>query len=165
MKKKSNNYVNCHKIEVVHEMGVFTIVEKNHKIIRLYFPSDIVPNEIIFQEQPELLEAKKQLEEYFSGTRSVFELALYVEGTSFQEKVWNALMDIPYGKLRSYKDIANIIDHPKAYRAVGGANHNNPIPIFIPCHRVIADNGALSGFGGGLNMKKFLIALEKHHKK
>ncbi len=109
---------------------------------------------------PLLDEAAKQLEEYFKGQRQVFDLPLNPQGTVFQKQVWQALCQIPYGETRSYKDIAEMIGNPKACRAVGGANNKNPIMIVIPCHRVIGANGKLVGYGGGLNIKEYLLNLE-----
>lgn len=108
-------------------------------------------------------EVKKQLEEYFAGKRKVFELKLVPDATPFQATVLQALQDIPYGETRTYGDIAESVGNPKAVRAVGGANGNNPIPIIIPCHRVIGSNGTLTGFGGGLESKRFLLDLETSH--
>jgi methylated-DNA-[protein]-cysteine S-methyltransferase len=105
-------------------------------------------------------EAGKQLGEYFSGKRRVFELELEPEGTPFQIAVLNALVKIPYGETRSYRDIAISIRRPKAVRAVGAANGRNPLPIVIPCHRVIGTNGSLTGFAGGLKAKTSLLELE-----
>lgn len=107
----------------------------------------------------------QQLDEYFAGTRKMFDFPYQLHGTPFQMKVWEALLEIPYGETRSYKDIAEAIGHPKAFRAVGMANHQNPIFIAIPCHRVIGSNGALIGYGGGLEMKKALLELEKWNNK
>jgi methylated-DNA-[protein]-cysteine S-methyltransferase len=101
-----------------------------------------------------------QLNAYFSGHLKRFDLKLAPEGTDFQQNVWRALQDIPYGVLVSYQDIANKIGNPKACRAVGAANGKNPIPIVIPCHRVIGSNGQLTGFAGGLHLKEYLIELE-----
>lgn len=106
-------------------------------------------------------EVDKQMGEYFEGKRKAFELPLRPEGTDFQKKVWNALLEIPFGETRSYQDIANAVGSPKACRAVGMANHQNPIIIVIPCHRVIGKNGKLVGYGGGLSMKEKLLLLEK----
>ena len=106
----------------------------------------------------------RQLDEYFAGTRREFDFPYRLCGAPFQEKVWAALRDIPYGETRSYKDIAEAIGHPKAFRAVGMANHANPIFIAIPCHRVIGANRSLVGYGGGLDMKKALLDLEKAHR-
>jgi len=105
-------------------------------------------------------EAEKQLGQYFSGKRLIFELELEPEGTPFQIAVLDALVQIPYGETKSYRDIAICIGRPKAARAVGAANGRNPLPIVIPCHRVIGTNGNLTGFGGGLEAKTFLLELE-----
>ena len=104
--------------------------------------------------------AMRQLREYFAGRRSEFELPLAPEGTEFQRTVWNRLREIPYGETISYGELAKRVGNPKASRAVGAANGQNPIPIVIPCHRVIGANGKLTGFGGGLPVKEALLALE-----
>lgn len=101
-----------------------------------------------------------QLDEYFAGRRKTFDLALFPQGTAFQTQVWNALQTIPYGETISYKELAQRIGKPKTIRAVGAANGANPIPIIIPCHRVIGLDGSLTGFGGGLPLKKRLLELE-----
>ncbi len=103
----------------------------------------------------------QELDEYFQGKRKTFDIPLRTHGTPFQEKVWAALRAIPYGEVRSYKEVAEAIGHPKAYRAVGMANNANPIFIIVPCHRVIGADGSLTGYGGGLPMKKALLSLEK----
>lgn len=105
-------------------------------------------------------EAEKQLKEYFEGTRSMFDLLLAPGGTSFQLAVLDALQEIPCGETRSYLQIAQRIGNPKAVRAVGAANGRNPLPIVIPCHRVIGSDGSLTGFGGGIEAKIFLLQLE-----
>lgn len=107
-------------------------------------------------------EARKQLLAYFAGELQQFTLKLAPRGTVFQRKVWGALKQIPYGETRSYGEIAAVIDRPEASRAVGAANGLNPIPIVVPCHRVIGSSGALTGFGGGLPAKKYLLQLEKN---
>lgn len=117
--------------------------------------------EIEYKETIILLETKKQLEEYFKGERKVFDLPIHRKGTPFQQKVWNALCEIPYGEVRTYKEIAVSINHPKAYRAVGMANNKNPIMIIVPCHRVCGSNGKLVGYAGGLEVKEKLLRLEK----
>lgn len=104
---------------------------------------------------------KAQLQAYFKGELKQFDLPLAPVGTSFQLEVWRTLRDIPYGELVSYKTIAKAIGNPKAVRAVGGANGRNPIPIIVPCHRVIGSDGSLTGFGGGLETKRRLIDLEQ----
>jgi methylated-DNA-[protein]-cysteine S-methyltransferase len=101
-----------------------------------------------------------QLQEYFAGKRREFDLPLVPEGTAFQLKVWNTLRTIPYGKTWSYGELARRIRKPKASRAVGAANGQNPIPIIVPCHRVIGADGSLTGFGGGLKIKRILLELE-----
>jgi len=108
--------------------------------------------------------AAKELEEYFSGKRKKFDIALNPQGTDFQRSVWKALQDIPYGETRSYKEIAQAIGNPKACRAVGMANNKNPVWIIIPCHRVIGSDGTLTGYGGGLKMKQRLLKLEEGKK-
>lgn len=107
-----------------------------------------------------LTQAEKELQQYFSGQRQKFDVPLDIQGTEFQKKVWQQLSQIPYGKTFSYSDIASRIKKPKAMRAVGSANGKNPIWIIIPCHRVIAANGTLGGYAGGLPMKKKLLELE-----
>ena len=104
--------------------------------------------------------AAAQLDEYFAGKRRQFDLPLRPQGTAFQLSVWDALLAVPYGETRSYKQIAEAIGNPNASRAVGMANNRNPISIFIPCHRVIGTDGSLTGYGGGLEMKEKLLRLE-----
>lgn len=106
-------------------------------------------------------DVQQQLVEYFAGKRTRFDLKLAPTGTAFQLDVLNALQGIPYGETRSYRDIAESIGRPKAVRAVGAANGRNPLPIVIPCHRVIGANGSLTGFGGGLETKRYLLDLEQ----
>ncbi len=105
-------------------------------------------------------QVSRQLDEYFAGTRRDFDLPLAPAGTAFQQAVWQALTEIPYGETWSYGQLAQHIGKPKASRAVGAANGLNPIPVIIPCHRVIGSNGKLTGFGGGLETKSFLLNLE-----
>jgi len=116
----------------------------------------------IFSEKP-LAEACDQLGEYFAGSRRDFDLPLKLNGTEFQVSVLEALQDIPYGQTTSYGEIAKRIGRPKAVRAVGAANGRNPIPIVVPCHRVIGSTGDLTGFGGGLDTKEALLRLEAEH--
>lgn len=111
-------------------------------------------------DHPVLEAAALQLGEYFAGSRRSFDLPLDFHGTDFQQRVWAALLTIPFGELRSYADIARQIGKPNAYRAVGAANGRNPISIIAPCHRVVGANGALTGFAGGLNAKRYLLGLE-----
>ena len=109
---------------------------------------------------PILAQTEQQLSEYFAGTRTQFELPLEPRGTEFQKKVWRSLRRIPFGTTKSYVEIARLIGSPRACRAVGAANSKNPLPIVVPCHRVVGANGALTGFGGGLETKAKLLALE-----
>jgi methylated-DNA-[protein]-cysteine S-methyltransferase len=121
---------------------------------RWYGVREWQPHELALQE------AEKQLHEYFAGSRKQFDLKLDLKGTPFQIKVWRALSQIPYGTACSYKDIGQAVDSVKAVRAVGGANNRNPVPIVVPCHRVIGTNGTLVGYGGGLHIKTYLLQLE-----
>jgi methylated-DNA-[protein]-cysteine S-methyltransferase len=121
-----------------------------------------VPLNIVGENEthPVLVEAARQLAEYFAGDRKAFDLKLDLGGTDFQQKVWRALLTIPFGETRSYAQIAEQIGHPDAVRAVGAANGRNPISIIAPCHRVIGSNGKLTGFAGGLGAKARLLSLE-----
>jgi methylated-DNA-[protein]-cysteine S-methyltransferase len=105
-------------------------------------------------------EPREQLLQYFSGDRKKFDLQLSLEGTEFQQRTWRTLGEIPFGKTWSYAELATRVGSPKAVRAVGAANGRNPLPIVLPCHRVIGSNGSLTGFGGGLPTKKWLLELE-----
>jgi O-6-methylguanine DNA methyltransferase len=118
-------------------------------------------NGLKFEDSPGLMRSYvAELEEYFSGTRREFGFPLDLRGTDFQVACWHALLAIPYGETRSYGDIARAIGKPHAFRAVGMANNRNPIAIVVPCHRVIASNGTLCGYGGGLDVKRTLLQLE-----
>ncbi|MDN6180953.1 MAG: methylated-DNA--[protein]-cysteine S-methyltransferase [Halomonas subglaciescola] len=112
------------------------------------------------RKHPLLERCKTQLAEYFAGARSVFDLPLAPAGTPFQQSVWGALGDIPYGETRSYGNIAEALGKPTASRAVGMANGKNPLAIIVPCHRVVGANGRLTGYSGGLNRKEWLLAHE-----
>ncbi len=107
---------------------------------------------------------KRQILQYFSGERQEFSLPLFLHGTEFQKQVWQALQKIPFGQVASYKDIAQAIGNPKAFRAVGNANSKNPIPIVIPCHRIIKSNGELGGFTGDIEIKKNLLEFERSNR-
>ena len=106
----------------------------------------------------------RQLDEYFSGARKEFDIPLLLHGSPFQLKVWKALQAIPYGEVVTYKDIANSIGNPKAVRAVGMANHCNPIAVIVPCHRVVGVGGKLVGYAGGVDIKRYLLNLEDQNK-
>jgi len=115
------------------------------------------------QPGPMVLTAERQLREYFSGDRRSFDLPLDLEGTPFQLTVWRALQEIPYAKTSSYRDIAIVVNRPRGYQAIGQANTRNPVPIVVPCHRVINADGSLGGYGGGLDRKRELLQLEAAH--
>lgn len=144
-------------------LGKLGIAEQDGKITDVYFANDIIPQDVDIVETSLINEAFSQLNAYFAGTLSVFSLPLAPRGTVFMQTVWRALCVVPYASTASYKDIALAIDNPNAVRAVGQANNKNPIPIFIPCHRIIGSNGKLVGYSGGLEIKEFLLALEKRH--
>lgn len=140
-------------------IGKIYIAEENNKIIEINLDSK--KNNYEIKNTKVLNLAEKQLLEYFEGKRKKFDLPLKLKGTPFQEKVWNELLKIPYGETRTYREIAKNIENPKAARAVGMANHNNPISIVVPCHRVIGVNNRLVGYGLGLDKKRYLLDLEK----
>lgn len=137
------------------------MTEEEGALTGLYFGRLSRPGE----EGPTALleETARQLREYFAGQRREFSLPLSPRGTAFQRQVWEALCTIPYGETRSYGEIARQIGSPKACRAVGMANHRNPISIVIPCHRVVGAHGTLTGYGGGLAAKEFLLRLEREN--
>lgn len=110
-----------------------------------------------------VVEAERQLGEYFEGVRMVFDVPLDLQGTDFQKRVWAQLLEIPYGETRSYGDLARALGDPQMAQAVGAANGNNPISIVVPCHRVVGASGALTGYAGGVDVKAKLLALERKH--
>lgn len=132
-----------------------TTIKEKRLLENRVIEGDVKPNDITIME-----EAYHQLCEYLSGKRREFELPLNPKGTEFQKKVWKALCDIPYGEICSYKDIAIAVGSPKACRAVGMANHVNPIIIVVPCHRVIGSSGKIVGYGQGIDMQIHLLRLE-----
>jgi len=137
------------------------IVEKDGAICGVFFKTDKMPDGLEITETPLIKKAAAQLDEYFNGKRKVFNLPLKLYGTDFQIDVWKALQNIPFGETRSYGEIARVIGKPKASRAVGMANNRNPIVIIVPCHRVIGHDGSLTGFGGGIELKRRLLELEQ----
>lgn len=145
-------------------IGTIGIYERDGVIRRLFFENTTVPEELEYGESPLLDEAFCQLGEYLAGKRKVFDLPLSPVGTDFQKKCWDALRRIPYGEIATYGDIAREVGNPKGFRAVGMANNRNPVAVFIPCHRVIGSDGSLTGFGGGLDVKKKLLDLEQAYK-
>lgn len=139
--------------------GSMALASEGEALIRLYLPNEPTPR-VASRETPLLSEARAQLTAYFAGDLRTFDLPLAPAGTPFQREVWRALEAIPYGETRTYGQIAASVGRPRAVRAVGQANHRNPIPILIPCHRVVGSSGSLTGYGGGLELKERLLALE-----
>lgn len=143
-------------------IGKLTIYEENDYISKIEFDNNIFSEK---EKETELIfKCYTQLEEYFKGQRMSFDLPLNPKGSDFQLKVWQELLKIPYGETRSYSDIALALKSKNYARAVGSANNKNPIPIIIPCHRVIGKNNTLVGYAGGLQIKKYLLDLEKTYK-
>ena len=140
-------------------LGMMALGAEDGAITRLYLPNSPTPR-LMPHATPLLEEGARQLLEYFEGTRREFDLPLAPQGTPFQQKVWAALRTIPWGEVRSYRDIAQAVDCPKGFRAVGMANRSNPLPILIPCHRVVSADGSLGGYASGLEVKRALLALE-----
>jgi methylated-DNA-[protein]-cysteine S-methyltransferase len=160
MRETKNKKVFFYRINKV-DIG---ITEENNAITEVFFGRDM-PAACTKAETPLIKKAAGQIEEYFSGKRKKISLPLALRGTEFQMAVWEALQTIPYGETRSYGEIAVQIGRPKAARAVGMANHNNPISIIVPCHRVIGHNGKLVGYGAGLPIKEYLLNLEQEKSK
>ncbi|MDR1869202.1 MAG: methylated-DNA--[protein]-cysteine S-methyltransferase [Treponema sp.] len=136
------------------------VAEEDGAICRVFFNTGKKPDGFEKRETPLIKEAAKQLEEYFNKKLKSFDLPLIFHGTDFQVKVWKALQKIPYGKTRSYGELASLTGNSKASRAVGMANNRNPITIIVPCHRVIGHDGSLTGYAGGLELKRKLLELE-----
>lgn len=147
-------------------MGPLTIASTEKGIASIQFgntlPEGVVAEPVTNHEAHH--EITEQLSEYFEGKRTQFELPLDVDGTDFQKAVWNELQRIPYGETRSYGEIAKAIGKPGAARAVGMANHDNPLAVVIPCHRVVGSNGSLTGYAGGLHLKAQLLSIESRHR-
>jgi methylated-DNA-[protein]-cysteine S-methyltransferase len=146
-------------------VGSLTLVANAKALVAILWPKDDpkrvkLPAMTRDDDHPILRKAEKELTEYFAGKRKRFTVALDFAGTDFQKRVWRALLEIPFGETRSYRDIARSLGKPSAMRAVGAANGRNPISIIAPCHRVIGANGALTGFAGGLKAKQALLTLE-----
>ena len=153
-------------MEMASPVGQLKLVATETALVAVLWENEN-PNRVRLAElienvqHPILLETQKQLNEYFEGQRQVFDLPLDFEGTEFQQKVWQALLTIPFGETRSYKQIAEQIGNFQAFGAVGAANGKNPISIITPCHRVVGANGKLVGFAGGLENKDVLLQLEQ----
>ena len=140
-------------------ISLYLVATETH-LINIQFTQ---PQKALLQTTELLSMATILLDEYFQGKRTTFSLPFKLTGTPFQLAVWKELQNIPYGQTTSYKEIAQKINKPKACRAVGMANNKNPLPIIIPCHRVIGSNGKLIGYAGGLKLKNYLLELEKSH--
>jgi methylated-DNA-[protein]-cysteine S-methyltransferase len=149
-------------------VGLLTLVARGDKLAAVLWQSER-ENRVRLgalredNQHPLLLETERQLNQYFAGSRTRFDLPLDFQGTEFQQQVWQALLTIPFGETRSYGQIARELGNPKAMRAVGAANGRNPISIIAPCHRVIGATGTLTGFAGGLEAKAYLLTLEGHN--
>ena len=145
-----------HSIVCQTSLATFTIVEENEQIIGIQFGNQAISEE----STPLLLEAKKQIEEYIDGKRNTFSLPYHYQGSPFQNQVWKVIESIPYGQTLTYQEIAKKMGKPKAYRAVGNALNKNPLPILVPCHRVVGSNN-LGGYAGSFELKIALLTLEK----
>ena len=143
--------------------GPLSLEEEGGALTHVYLPNQLSGLAPAGEETPVLARGKAQLLEYFQKKRREFDLPLRPQGTEFRRKVWDALLAIPYGDAITYGELARRIGQPKAVRAVGQANHHNPLSILIPCHRVVGANGSLTGYGGGLELKRFLLELEETH--
>lgn len=139
--------------------GPMALGAEGDAIVRLYLPNSPIPR-LMSHPTPLLEEGARQVLDYLAGRRQHFDLPLAPQGTPFQQKVWAALQAIPYGQTRSYKDLAQAAGCPRGFQAVGQANRHNPIPILIPCHRVIAADGTPGGYAGGLDLKQALLTIE-----
>ena len=143
-------------------IGLLTLVEEDGALVQVRFGKNLKDEPLI---QTSLLaQAARELEEYFRGERKIFGVKLAPKGTPFQQKCWQVLADIPYGQTRTYRQQAEMVGNANACRAVGMSNHRNPIPVFIPCHRVVGANGKLAGYAGGLEIKEKLLILERMHR-
>jgi methylated-DNA-[protein]-cysteine S-methyltransferase len=144
-----------------YPIGPVGIAEEDGAISRVFFGGEQAPAGFETAETPLIQKTAAQLAEYFEGKRKTFTVPLALHGTDFQIAVWKALQTIPFGKTKSYGEVASLVGNEKACRAVGMANNRNPVVIIVPCHRVIGHNGSLTGYGGGLPAKQFLLDLEK----
>lgn len=142
-------------------MGRMTLASQDDFLVRVEFGAIDLP----FDKRPSETTnaAANQIQEYLAGKRKRFDVSLKAQGSDFQHRVWDEISRIPYGETRTYAQVAQAVGNPKAFRAVGMAAHRNPLPLFVPCHRVIGANGALTGFAGGLKIKEFLLNLEQEN--
>jgi methylated-DNA-[protein]-cysteine S-methyltransferase len=153
----------CFLYHVPSELGHFSLVASETALTHFFFDGEAPRFDTTERETPLLREAGLQLSQYLHGERRQFTLPLAPAGSDFFQRAWQALVAIPYGETRSYQQIATELGNAKACRAVGLANNRNPLPIFIPCHRVIGANQTLTGYRGGLSLKQTLLDLEKRH--
>lgn len=162
-KREAQTILNKRKMYLHTPVGELELVADTNGLCRISFGKTAKASDICEEEIPVLRKAIEQLSEYFAGQRKVFELPLSLRGTDFQLRDWKALLEIPYGETRSYKDIAEAVGCPRGFRAVGMANRRNPLPIVVPCHRVIGADGSLTGYAGAnkaLAIKEYLLKLE-----
>jgi methylated-DNA-[protein]-cysteine S-methyltransferase len=145
-----------------HPTGVLSLIATDDGLEQIRFDATFPEDAVHAGSHPVLVETERQLNAYFARDLREFDLPLDMKGTPFQIRVWRALLKIPYGETRSYAQQARVVGAPDAVRAVGAANGRNPIPIVVPCHRVIGSNGKLTGFGGGLPLKRWLLDLESN---
>lgn len=145
---------------ILTPIGALTLVSEGAALVEVRFGASEAADEA-----PVLMQAAQELGEYFAGRRRQFSVPLCMRGTEFQSRVWSALREIPYGETVSYGELARRVGNPRASRAVGGANHVNPLPIFVPCHRVVGADGRLTGYAGGLEIKRKLLEIEGAHVK
>lgn len=164
--KPKGEYMQLNYLYMDSPVGQLQLVAHDQALVAVLWDCEM-PNRVKLAElhedqtHPILLKTRRQLLEYFQGKRKCFDIPLDFAGTEFQQKVWQALLEIPFGETRSYKQIAEQIGNAKAVRAVGAANGKNPISIIAPCHRVIGSTGKLVGFAGGLDKKEILLNIEK----
>jgi len=147
-------------LDIDSPVGTLRLFARGDELAALYLPNSEPPSAPVGRGGV-LAETKRQVDEYFAGKRRDFDLPLAPDGTAFQKKVWRALLGVGYGETCSYAHIARVIGRPAASRAVGAANGRNPIAIIVPCHRVIGANGTLTGYGGGLPLKRWLLGHEQ----
>ena len=158
--------MNTYQYQTDSPLGLFKLFADNTHLLAILWEND-APNRVVLpksetvQAHEVLQETANQLQAYFAGTRTAFDVPTRLNGTDFQQQVWHALQTIPYGQTRTYKDIATALGRPTASRAVGAAIGKNPLSIVIPCHRVLGVTGRLTGFAGGLDSKRFLLDLEQ----
>jgi methylated-DNA-[protein]-cysteine S-methyltransferase len=145
-----------------YPIGTLGIAESGNAICRICFGKDTFSGYTV-KETPLINKTAGQFNEYFAGKRTEFDLPLEYDGTDFQRSVWNALLAIPFGETQSYKEVAESVGSPRACRAVGMANHRNPLAVIVPCHRVVEHGGGLGGYAGGLDAKRYLLDLEKNY--